>query len=68
MKVIFTGVKARSKCRIFLNALRAAVAVMLLYPTVNLYKCDTHLLKRKSVCNIPSGIIALHDLVYTSVP
>ena len=37
-------------------------------PTVSLYRCDTHLLRRKSVCNIPSGIFALHDLVYTSVP
>ena len=37
-------------------------------PTVRLYKCDTHLLKKKSVCNIPSGIFALHDLLYTSVP
>ena len=34
MKVIFTGVKARLKCRILLNALCAAVAVLLLCPVV----------------------------------
>ena len=35
---------------------------------VSLYKCDTHVLKQKSVCDIPSGIFALHDLVYSPVP
>ena len=32
---------------------------------VNLYKCDTHTLKQKTVCIIPAGIFALHDLVYS---
>ncbi len=33
---------------------------------VTLYKCDTHVLKRKSVCTEVRGIFALHDLVYSS--
>ena len=32
---------------------------------VNLYKCDTHILKQKSICDIPAGVFALHDLVYS---
>ena len=35
-------------------------------PTVYLYKCDTHVLKRKSVCTNMIGTFALHDLVYSS--
>ena len=32
---------------------------------VNLYKCDTHVLKQKSICDIPAGVFALQDLVYS---
>ena len=35
---------------------------------VQLYKCDTHVLKKKSNCDNPSGIFSLHDLVYSSQP
>jgi len=35
---------------------------------VNLLKCDTHVLKRKSVCEIPAGVFSLHDLVYSPDP
>ena len=35
---------------------------------VNLYKCDTHVLKQKSICDILVGFFALHDLVYTPDP
>ena len=35
---------------------------------VQLYKCDTHVLKKKSNCINPSGIFSLHDLVYSSQP
>ena len=32
---------------------------------VNIYKCDTHVLKKKSICDTPSGIFALDDQVYS---
>ena len=35
---------------------------------VNIYRCDTHVLKKKSICDIPSGIFALDDLVYSEGP
>jgi hypothetical protein len=35
---------------------------------VNIYRCDTHVLKQKSICNTPSGIFAIDDLVYSSGP
>lgn len=35
---------------------------------VNLLKCDTHVLKRKSVCDIPAGVFSLQDLVYSPDP
>ena len=35
---------------------------------VNLLKCDTHVLKRKSVCIIAAGTFSLHDLVYSPDP
>ena len=35
---------------------------------VNIYRCDTHVLKKKSICNTPSGIFAIDDLVYSSGP
>ena len=37
-------------------------------PIVTLWKCDTHVLKQKSVCDQPSGVFALHDLVYGPAP
>ena len=33
---------------------------------VNLHKCDTHVLKRKSVCNILAGVFSIHDLVFSA--
>lgn len=35
---------------------------------VNIYRCDTHVLKKKSICDTPSGIFAIGDLVYSSGP
>ena len=35
---------------------------------VNIYRCDTHVLKKKSICNTPSGIFAIDDLVYSTGP
>ena len=35
---------------------------------VDLLKCDTHVLKRKSVCIIAAGKFSLHDLVYSPDP
>ena len=35
---------------------------------VNIYRCDTHILKQKSICDTPSGIFALDDLVYSLGP
>ena len=35
---------------------------------VQLYECDTHVLKKKSNCINATGIFSLHDLVYSSQP
>ena len=35
---------------------------------VPLYKCDTHVLRNKSVCDNIVGQFELHDLVYTPDP
>ncbi len=35
---------------------------------VQMNKCDTHVLKQKSVCTIDAGLFAIDDLLYTTEP
>lgn len=33
---------------------------------VHMFKCDTHVLKKKSVCTIDVGTFAIDDMVYSA--
>ncbi len=35
-------------------------------PDVHMFKCDTHVLKKKSVCTIDVGTFAIDDMVYSA--
>jgi len=50
------------------NNLDGSIVIHVHADNVQMNKCDTHVLKQKSVCTIDAGLFAIDDLLYTTPP